>query len=222
MTAKDLGRIRGLAFDLDGVLIDSAPAHRAAFQEVFKAFGINTFDYSQYAGWRTREAVRDVLVRAGVPHTEETVAKAAADKSRIARELVAHQKPLAEDCMTTLSSLSSLYALALATSGSRPSVESFFEFSGAMPYFRSVLTGDDVSLAKPDPEIYSRSIERLGIEASECIVVEDAVAGVQAALAAGAQAIGVAGTTTVEALEQAGAIVVVSRLRELAEVLGIV
>ena len=57
--------IRGIIFDLDGVLIDSTDCHRDAFQTVFAGHGIQDFDYTPYAGWRTPDVVVDVFRRAG-------------------------------------------------------------------------------------------------------------------------------------------------------------
>ncbi len=127
------------------------------------------------------------------------------------------REPLAEGCPEILKRLAARYSLALATSGSRPSVEMFLDLAGCRPLFRSVLSGEDVAYAKPDPEIYRRSVEALGIPSSRCLVVEDAVAGVEAARAAGASVVGLAGTCPPEALQQAGAAYIIHKLPELPE-----
>jgi phosphoglycolate phosphatase-like HAD superfamily hydrolase len=54
-------KTRVIVFDLDGVLVNSAPCHRAAFEQIFTALGIHDFEYSRFAGWRTRDVVERVL-----------------------------------------------------------------------------------------------------------------------------------------------------------------
>jgi beta-phosphoglucomutase len=88
--------------------------------------------------------------------------------------------------------------------------------------FESVLSGSDVARAKPDPELFARSISNLGLYPAVCLVVEDAVAGVQAAQAAGASAVGIAaqpGSEEAAWLLDAGAVHVLAEVRELPEFL---
>jgi HAD superfamily hydrolase (TIGR01509 family) len=207
--------IRGIVFDLDGVLIQSAPSHAAAFRQVFGRVGIHDFEYAPYAGWRTPEVIADALRRRGQNHSAEAIANMAREKSRIARELLEASRPVTKDCEATLAELAGGFPLALASSGSRSSVDAFLKLTGSRSLFRSVLSGEDVSNAKPDPEIYLRSAEGLGLDARECLVVEDALAGVAAARAAGCPAVGVAGTCSAEALRGAGAVQVIADFGEL-------
>jgi len=206
---------RGIVFDLDGVLMDSSSCHKAAFEQVFGALGVANFEYAPYAGWRTAEVVADVLLRAGRPAGADAVTEAAREKSRLARQMIRERKPLTPGCLDLLTELARDYRLGLASSGSRESVELFLDLSGARSLFQTVLSGDDVALAKPHPEIYTRAIGQLGLEPADCVIVEDAVAGVEAARAAGAAVIGIAGTCAAETLRAAGAETVVSRLSDL-------
>ena len=210
-----MGQHLGIAFDLDGVLIDSAPCHRAAFAEVFEEIGIKGFDYSPYAGWRTPEVVADVLKKAQRSADQELIAKLAAEKSRRARVMIAASQPYNPGFPTVLEALKAEHRLALASSGGHASVQGFLKLSGRQDLFDVVLSGDDVPLAKPDPEIYSRSRHLLDVQSDRFAVVEDALAGVEAGLGAGARVIGVVGTTTAEALLNAGASVVIHNLHEL-------
>ncbi|HSR07520.1 MAG TPA: HAD-IA family hydrolase [Bryobacteraceae bacterium] len=207
--------IRGIVFDLDGVLIQSAPSHAEAFKQVFARLGIHDFEYAPYAGWRTPEVIADVLQRRGRSESAEAIAGIAREKSRIARELLEARRPLAKDCEATLVELAGGFPLALASSGSRSSVDAFLKLTGSRSLFRSILSGEDVSNAKPDPELYVRSAEGLGLDAKECLVVEDALAGVAAARGAGSRVVAVAGTWSAEALLAEGADRVVADLSEL-------
>jgi beta-phosphoglucomutase len=214
--------IQGVVFDLDGVLIHSRAAHAQAFQEVLMAFGITGFIYDRFAGWRTPEVFRAVFAEhSAAPVAEETIAECARRKSQRALELLACGDRVAPDCVPALERLSRQYRVALASSGSRASVEAFLDRTGLRPAFRSVLSGDDVERAKPDPEIFRRSINALGLRPADCVVIEDAVAGVQAARSAGAHAIGMT-TENPERLAAAGAAWVVGSLGELAQLLALI
>ena len=206
-----------VVFDMDGVLVHSAPCHSAAFEKVLhKYFEITDFTYPPFAGWRTRDVIEAVLADRGILASPETISAAAAEKTRVALELI-------ENSPTVVSGITELLAelrdcgliLALASSGSPQSVQSFLKSSSSSGMFRSVLTGGDVSQAKPNPEIYARTFEAIGVDPQHCLVVEDAVAGVIAAIRAGSSVVGVAGTCQETDLSDAGAIAVLPSVRVL-------
>jgi HAD superfamily hydrolase (TIGR01509 family) len=208
-------------FDMDGVLVNSAPCHREAFEEIFALFGIRDFEYSRFAGWRTRDVVEKVLGDAGYAATVTEIDTASARKSQLAREKMAACDPVVPGCAEVLRSLSAQgYTLALASSGSRESVGAFLDTTGVRPLFKSVLTGGDVRHAKPDPEIYRVTFEQIQTDPADCLVVEDAAAGVEAARRAGASVVGVQGTCAPADLISAGALEVLSDLRQLPVWLG--
>ena len=217
MSVRNVFRtIRAVIFDLDGVLIDSAACHRAAFEEIFRPLGIDAFDYARYAGWRTADVVESVLRAAANTVQPELIREMAANKSRIAREKPAAANPVAPDCVAVLEALSRHYALALASSGSRQSVELFLAANRCASLFGSVLSGDDVEHAKPAPEIYTRTFQALGVAPADGVIIEDAVAGILAAKGAGAgMVIGFADNSQAGQLLSAGADLVIQTLSEL-------
>lgn len=212
--------IRGVIFDLDGVLINSTPCHRDAFETIFRTYGILDFDYSSYAGCRTRDVIQEVFQRAGLSTSATTVAEAARKKSRLVRETLSVKRPLADGCKTILTQLVRGYRLGLASSGSRENIEFFLELVGCASIFQSVLSGDEVENAKPHPEIYLRTIERLALEPCECVIVEDSIAGVEAAHGAGAITVGIVGTCSQKDLVAAGATHVIHNLAEISGILA--
>ena len=204
---------------MDGVLIHSRDFHRRAFEEVLSELGIHDFQYDRYAGWRTSEVFQSVLTNHfGQAVGDSQLAEYSARKTARARQLLDLEFPIAPGCVETVKSLAPRYQLALASSGSRASVNAFLNHSGLTPLFHSVLSGDDVKYAKPDPELFAQSIRNLDLQPERCIVVEDAVAGVQAARSAGARAIGMGKQYAAE-LTKAGAERVVDSMAELAQVL---
>jgi beta-phosphoglucomutase-like phosphatase (HAD superfamily) len=115
-----------------------------------------------------------------------------------------------------LEKLSGNYELALASSGSHGSVYNFLNANHFESFFQSILTGEDVTNAKPDPEIYRKTFAALGLAPDSCMVIEDAVSGIESARRAGAAAVGIRGTCSAELLLGAGALCVLNDLRDLA------
>jgi beta-phosphoglucomutase len=199
---------------MDGVLLDSTACHSQAFCEILTPLGISDFSYLRFAGWRTPEVFRTVFLEADLPMTEAGIADCSKRKSARSRALLEENSQLFTGCAAVVSKLSTLYPLALASSGSRGSVENFLERSGLRAAFRVVVSGDDVCRAKPDPEIFTRAMAGLQMAPARCVVVEDAEAGIRAARAAGAIACGF-GADSDGSLQRAGAHCRIESLSEL-------
>jgi len=127
-----------------------------------------------------------MLLRENGVHDADVMQLASA-KSEAALLRMREENPVVPGALDVVERLAAHFPLALASSGSRESVEAFLELNNARSLFRAVLTGSDVKAAKPSPEIYLEASRRLGIPPQDCLVVEDAEAGAQAAIAAGAE-----------------------------------
>jgi beta-phosphoglucomutase-like phosphatase (HAD superfamily) len=92
---------------------------------------------------------------------------------------------------------------AVASSTHRENIETIFDVIGVRPFFDAVVTAEDVSHGKPDPEVFVKSAERIGCPPGRCVVFEDAHVGIEAGLAAGAKVIAVATTNPLESLGEA-------------------
>ena len=199
---------------MDGVLLNSTGIHEKAFQAVLRPFGV-TFCYADYAGMRTKETISSILASHGITVCPEELDELARRKSALALSRIEGENPIAPTAKTLLQHLYGRYALALASSASQASVDAFLDGNGLREYFGSVLAGGAVRHPKPAPDIYKKAMAELEIDEEQCLVVEDAVAGVQAAKAAGAIACGVLGTSSRERLVAAGADFVIEDLQEL-------
>jgi beta-phosphoglucomutase len=209
------GSLDAVVFDMDGVLVNSSPIHAAAYVEALGSFPIHTFQYSRLAGLRTKDGVRRILTENGIAVTEEQIDSIAAAKSKIALERMVRENPIVLGASAVLEGLSRRCKLALASSGSAASVNAFLDRNGLRSFFECVLHSDDVVSAKPSPEIFLTAFQRLGIASEKCVVVEDAVAGIQAARAAGGVACGITSTCASCDLAKAGADFIIDTLEDL-------
>jgi beta-phosphoglucomutase len=198
-------RIKGIIFDMDGVLLDSSSIHEQAFRDVLAAQAVDRFEYRGVAGMRTDEALRRVLTENGISYSDELIASLAAAKSRRAREAIVRENPVDPRWKDVLEGLARDYRLGLASSASEATVNLFLDQNGLRVLFECVLHGGDVRLAKPAPDIYALACERLRLAPAECLIVEDAAGGVRAGKAAGAVVWGIPTTYTAAELEACGA-----------------
>ncbi|MFD4005099.1 HAD family hydrolase [Streptomyces rubiginosohelvolus] len=186
--------ISAVLFDVDGVLLDSAGAHRRVWDAWSAARGLDPEKVWELTfGRRPEDTVRDVAV-----HLDPAAERRVLDRL-LAQEMDDIQP--VEGARELLESLSGS-PWAIVTSGAREFVEARFAATGlALPAVQ--VYGSDVHQAKPAPDCFALAASRLGVPASECLVVEDAPAGIQAAVAAGCIAVGLTTTHTEEALGQA-------------------
>lgn len=97
--------------------------------------------------------------------------------------------------------------MAIATSGIEPNINFMFEHIDIQRYFPVVINSSHVSCGKPDPEIYIKASQALGVDPANCLVFEDAVVGIRSAKAAGMKVVAITTTETVDALSTADMII---------------
>jgi beta-phosphoglucomutase len=187
-------RIRALIFDMDGVIIDSNPWHRAAWEEYTRRHGVEMTEAMQQRmyGKRNDEIIRDFL---GAGLDDRQVFAHGAAKEELYRELMAPRT--GESLVPGIRAFLARYRnldLAVATNAEAANVDLVLDATGLRSYFRVIVNGHQVTNPKPHPEIYLRVAEAMRVPEEECIVFEDSFGGVEAGLAAGMRVIGV-GTT---------------------------
>ena len=184
--AELLSRKRLLIFDLDGTLVDSSPLHARAFQETFARHGVSV-DYNSIAGMTTAAAV-DKLT-AGLALDEGERSRLVGEKrDRALRMLETELSPI-EGAVDFVRAARSRFALALCTSASRRGAETSLARVGLEGCFDPVITAEDVTRGKPDPEPFLKALSVRSAEPSEALVFEDADSGLAAAAAAGIDAL---------------------------------
>ncbi len=192
-------------FDMDGVLVDSEFAMRATSIESLQRFGISPTheDFKEFTGMGEDRFISGVAARYGLPYDPEMKEYAYRLFVKRAKEWVGVYSGAKQ---LLLDLRKDGFRLAVASAADMIKVQTNFSCIGISESFLDALvTGSEVERKKPFPDIYLRASEKIGIPPSRCIVVEDAVSGIQAALAAGAVAIAVTTSFDRETLKNAGA-----------------
>jgi len=186
----------GLLFDLDGVLVDSTPAVARVWTKWAIAHGFDPEETVRQAHGRPSvETVRDILPGADFEKENEVILRGEIEDTEGIIPL-----PGARELLRSIPE----NQWALVTSCARPLAEVRLKVAG-LPMPRYIVTCDDVRHGKPDPEPYIKGAALLGIPPGECVVFEDAPAGIRAGKAAGALVIALPTTAPDSELEKAGA-----------------
>jgi len=183
--------IRGVVFDMDGVLVNSHPVHRAAWRQFLQSIGteVSEHELAFILEGRTRtEILRHYL--GDLP--EEDLQRYGRRKDEIFRGME-HEITLIAGVLEFVRQLNSRgIACAVATSASEIRTSSTIERIGLGGCFEAVVTAGDVEAGKPDPAVYRLACERLNVSPQAALAFEDACAGVQSAISAGLRCIGLA------------------------------
>jgi HAD superfamily hydrolase (TIGR01509 family) len=206
----DTNKLYGLIFDIDGVIADTEAVNARAsikvFADLFGIDGVVREDFEAGLGRGAEEYVKAAARVHGMELTDGQVEQA----SQLRQEYFL--KILSEEPLPPFPSVMELmdeamqnedFRVAIATSSTLEKSRAVLSAVG-IPYNKMVyINGNDVEHKKPDPELFLIAAERIGIESANCVVIEDAPNGVQAAKAAGAGCIAVTNSTTADKLSEA-------------------
>ncbi len=186
--------IKACLFDLDGVIVDTAKYHYIAWKELANELG---FDFTETNNERlkgvSRMASLDILLEIGCINMSDEKKEALASRKNdryveyITKMNADEILPGAKEFLVALRQAGIKTALGSASKNA-PII---LERVGLTPYFDAIIDGNKTSKAKPDPEVFLKGAEALGVLATECVVFEDAEAGVEAALAGGMKCVGI-------------------------------
>jgi beta-phosphoglucomutase family hydrolase len=202
---------KAVLWDLDGVLVDTASFHFQAWQELFQSVGkgFAEADFRRTFGLRNDAILRDVLGELAPAEVERLAQR----KEELYRDKVSGRVAAIPGAMELLRRLQQRgRKMAIVSSTPRENVRVVLRSLGLEGVFEAVVAEEDAPRGKPDPQGFLVAAERLGVGPGECVVIEDAPGGVEAAKRAGMRCIGVTTSRPREAL--AGADLVVDRLEE--------
>ncbi|WP_299694815.1 HAD family phosphatase [uncultured Tateyamaria sp.] len=179
--------IKAILFDMDGVLIEAKDWHYDALNRALAHFGytisreshLSTFD-----GLPTREKLKMLSAARGLPEGLHGFMNAL--KQNYTLEISAMRCKPVFNHQYALSKLKAEgYRLAVCSNSVRQSVETMMKLSALDPYLDMLVSNEDVAKGKPDPEMYLKAMDALGMKPEECLILEDNDHGIQAAIASG-------------------------------------
>jgi mannitol-1-/sugar-/sorbitol-6-/2-deoxyglucose-6-phosphatase len=183
---------QAIIFDMDGVIIDSEPLWQTAEKLVFETIGIHltTAMCRQTIGLRTDEVIRYWFDRQ--PWESKSLEQVEAELLAEVEVLILAQGNAMAGLHTILESISgSNLRLAIASSSPKKLIQSVMTKLSISDYFESFYSGFDVPNGKPDPAVYFAAANGLGLAPENCLAIEDSLAGIRSAKAAGMKVIAV-------------------------------
>jgi len=181
-------KYKGIIFDLDGVICSTDKYHYLAWKQLADRLNIY-FDEiinNRLRGVSRMESLEIVLERSENTYSDEEKAAFAAEKNAAYRQLLCQMNTsdLSEEVRSTLDALRAA-GLKLAIGSSSKNTPFILERIGLGDYFDAVSDGNNIARSKPDPEVFLKAADMLKLSPADCLVVEDAHAGVEAAVNGG-------------------------------------
>ena len=214
-------------FDFNGVLVDDESVHLEAFRAVVGPLGIVIDDATyaaRYLGFDDAGAFRAMLEDAGAEASEVEVARLVAAKKPVYMQMIAGALVIFEGAADIVRRRAQLGPVGIVSGALRDEIEHALAVMGVRDAIAFIVSADDTTRCKPDPEGYTLALKALdealpvgkrALTRSRVIVIEDSLAGIEAAKAAGLRCAAVAHSYSAEKLRAAGADIVVQHLAEL-------
>lgn len=196
--------MKGCIFDLDGVIVDTAKYHYLAWKEVAGELGFEfTLKDNERLKGVSRVASLDILLSiGGIERSEEEKLCIADKKNKIYLGYILKMKP--EEVLPGVREfLTALHEAGIKVSlgSASKNAKTILKQVGIEDLFDAIADGTNVAQAKPDPEVFLKGAELLGLLPSDCLVFEDAVAGIEAAHRGGMKCVGVGDPQVLEAAD---------------------
>jgi beta-phosphoglucomutase len=183
---------RAVLWDVDGTLIDSSEYHWLSWREALAGEGValTRGQFARMFGRRNDEILRGYF---GDGYPAADVSRVGDAKEELYRRFVRERGiKLLPGVRAWLDRLGREgWRQAMASSAPRANLEAITDALGLGNYFDAVVSAEDVTVGKPDPQVFLKAAARLGVEPARCVVVEDAPAGTEAARRAGMRSVGV-------------------------------
>jgi beta-phosphoglucomutase len=190
-------------FDMDGVIVDSNHAHKEAINKFCKEHNVELTEerFNQFVNGRQNRDWIPALF--GGQLSNEQIIELAREKEELFRKIylkTIQPLPGLEEFLIKLEKEN--IPKAIATSAPVENVNFTLEKTGLKKYFTTILDDRNVTIGKPDPQIYINTVEALNYKPSNCVVFEDSLSGIKAARGAGCKVVGVSTTHSAEELKE--------------------
>jgi HAD superfamily hydrolase (TIGR01509 family) len=190
-------KLQAVVFDLDGLMVNSEPLARQAWDEVLADYGrrLDEVTYRRIVGRRTRESAEIVRASYGLPLPAEELAAAKTRRWQAIWQRGLPPMPGLVELQAELAARALPWAV--ATSSPRAYAMGILQQLGLADSCGAIAGGDEVTHGKPEPDIYLLAAERLGVSPEACLALEDSVPGARAAQAAGMAVVAIPNGTPV-------------------------
>ena len=205
--------IGAVIWDMDGVIANTAPFHLRAWQEIFGKRGVKFTerDFRHSFGRRNDTIIRNTL---GEQIAQDEIEAIAREKEATFRRIIGQKiKPIPGAVALLQSLKQNGVKMAIASSTPIENIRLITGSLGIANCFQAIVTGHDVTEGKPSPQVFLMAAQKLGVKPENCVVIEDAVAGVTAAKRAGMHCVAVTSTHSRQSLK--GADLIVKTLEEI-------
>ncbi|MGB4776624.1 MAG: beta-phosphoglucomutase [Daejeonella sp.] len=194
-----MSKLKACIFDLDGVIVDTAIYHYKAWEQLANQlhFDFSEEDNEKLKGISRVESLQLILTWAGITKSASEQLELASRKNNWYVEMISKMQPdeILPGVKELLEELKKAgYKIALG-SASKNAVPILTKVK-LLNFFDTIIDGNEVLASKPDPQVFLKGAEVLGIAPASCVVFEDAIAGVQAAKAAGMKVVGIGSPET--------------------------
>jgi beta-phosphoglucomutase len=216
--------IKAILFDWNGVVIDDEQVQCDAYKEAMRPFGVELTDAGYYArmGMNDRAFIASVFDEAGKSGAETDVDSVVIAKTAKWRESINKRVPLFDGVENFIRKCAVEFDLGIVSMANRGEIDQVLQLSGLRECFSVVLSAEDIATYKPDPACYREGFRRIDLlrvakgglpmTHSDCLVIEDSIAGVKAGKAADLPVLGVTSHVSADDLRAAGADAIAKRL----------
>lgn len=209
-----MSAIHGYIFDMNGVIINDERFHQYSWKELCKKWGKNLTEEQfekEVFGRREKETFSFLL---GRDIQEQELGALSDERTQIVMDVFGDQIKPVPGITAFLQQLAAAgIPIGLATSSRKPYMNYILDTFELQSYFSAIVSGEDCSRGKPDPEIYLKAASLLNVDPKTCIAFEDSLSGIASARSAGMKVVGIA--TTQDAQELTNTILVVKDFTEL-------
>jgi len=196
------GNLKAVIWDMDGVIVDSGPIHFDSWHNTLEQYSLSVSeaDLRRMFGMTSPEVIKILF---GNEVTEEFVAQLCEEKELLFREAIQENAQYIPGVEYWLNEFKqSGIKQAIASSGSQENIDAVLDTLSTRFYLDAVVSGKDMP-SKPDPHVFIEAAKQLCVEPKNCLVIEDAIAGVAGAKSAGMKCLALTTTNHAEELENA-------------------
>jgi beta-phosphoglucomutase len=209
--------LRAVIFDFNGIIVDDEPIHFRLFQKVLGEEGIVLTEeayYARYLGFDDRGAFTAGFRENGRPLDDTKLHRLIERKAAYYQDAIREQVVIFPGVKNLVASLDGILPLAVASGALRQEIETILQTAGLLDHFDAIVSAEDVTRGKPEPEIFLKALTALNapqknspIEPADCVVIEDSKEGVRGARRAGMKCLAVTNSHPADLLGEADVVV---------------